>query len=213
MDNKLVVIGDLIRSRELNNTERKKMQQILQNSLEELNNNSQGMLSPYTITLGDEFQAVFKSADSILADSWQILARLHPVGVRFSYCIGTITTPINRKQAIGMDGPVFHAAREGIEKLKKSNYLFTISMVNSNQEQEITELINDLLKMISKEMKNWQKNRFQILHRLSRNVKIKDIAEELKLSESAVYKNRDEGELDLILNAEKKIVRILNKKL
>jgi len=40
-------------------------------------------------------------------DALTVLIALYPVEVRFSFAIGEISTAINTKQAIGMDGPLF----------------------------------------------------------------------------------------------------------
>lgn len=205
---KYVVIGDIIRSKELKPDEREKLQENLQDELGRINKESDGLISPHTITLGDEFQAVYQSADSILIDSWKLLEAIYPVKIRFSICAGSITTPVNKKQAIGMDGPAFHMAREGIELLKRTGDMFIVSAENSSD--LMISFVNDAFRMISKEMKRWNKTRFQILNMLATDLPVKEIAKKMGISESAVYKNRNEGGLDIILSMEKTIRKILN---
>ncbi|MEX2435643.1 MAG: hypothetical protein WD735_03100, partial [Balneolaceae bacterium] len=67
--------------------------------------------------------------------------------------------------------------------------------------------------LLSNEMKRWKKVRFQILERLNHDVAIKDIAQELNLSDAAVYKNRDDGDLNLVMDLQNTISRLLNQKL
>jgi len=141
MNTYLAVIGDIISSREVE--ERHALQAALEEAFQALNDpgesasgppdpSAEALLSPFTLTLGDEFQAVYKNADRVIRDSLYILEAAHPHQVRFSYGVGTMDTDINTDQAIGMDGPAFHRARDGIEALKeeKEDYLFSLSGIS-----------------------------------------------------------------------------------
>jgi len=213
---KIVLIGDIVGSQKLNEADRSRLQEDLSDLIKKINARSETIEAPLTITLGDEFQCVYSGAESILSDTWTILAGIHPVRVRFSIGIGKIVTPINRKQSLGMDGPAFYAARHGIEKLKQTNKIYRIEIAGeSGTEPDMPELslMNHTLEFLSNEMKRWKKVRFQILERVNRDVAIKDIARELELSEAAVYKNRDEGDLNLVLGLQETISRLLHLKL
>jgi len=59
MDQNIVLIGDLIGSKELGDVERDRYQTILFEEINRINNKSTSIISPLTITLGDEFQAEF----------------------------------------------------------------------------------------------------------------------------------------------------------
>lgn len=115
----LVIIGDVIASRELK--DRAGFQRRLHQSLERRNRERgpQGLISPYTLTLGDEFQVVPRRANGSFLDLLRISADLQPTQLRFALALGDIDTAINRDQAIGMDGSAFHRARDGIERLRK----------------------------------------------------------------------------------------------
>ncbi|CAN5160224.1 SatD family protein [soil metagenome] len=210
----IVLIGDVIESKQLENTERKRIQILLGDTFEEINKESGSIKAPYTLTLGDEFQAVYEDAGGLWNNCWKILAELHPVSVRFSASVGSIVTPINRKQAIGMDGSAFHAAREGIEKLKNTGRLFTVSFESVDQSSEaVLRLMNSSLQLLSKEMKSWKKIRYQILVMMSCGLPVKKIAQKLSISESAVYKNRDDGDLAIIIQLKESIQALINQEL
>lgn len=216
MSNRIVLIGDIVESKKLNEEERSSLQEDLSDLIGTINERSETIEAPMTITLGDEFQAVYVGAESILADTWSILAGIHPVSARFSIGIGNIVTPINTEQSLGMDGPAFHAAREGIEKLKESGILYRIEIAGksaTDSEKPDLHLLNQTLELLSNEMNRWKKVRFQILEKLNRDVAIKDIAKELNISEAAVYKNRDEGDLNLVKDLQNTVSRLLNQKL
>lgn len=213
MDKKIVLTGDIERSKDLKGPERRKVQERLQRLLDRLKNHDRdGIESPPTITLGDEFQAVYTHSNVLFNHTWHILADLYPVTVRFSLGIGVITTSVNRKQAIGMDGPAFHTARDGIEKLKESDFLYQVSEAD-REEDSILSLINGSLHLISREMRSWNKNRFTILFLLDEGVSVREIARNLQISESAVYKNRTDGSLDIIIEIKNSMVSLINNRL
>lgn len=213
MSNSLVLIGDIENSQTLDSARREEVQELLQQVLQDIGTEEDGLISPPTITLGDEFQAVYKNADSLLQHTWKIMSELHPVVLRFSIGIGSISTPINREQAIGMDGPAFYIARNGIDLLKESKFMYHLSIADSAGNNSLLNLINGSLHLISREMRSWKKTRFTILYLLDRGISFKEIAEYLDISESAVYKNRDGGSLDVILNLKKSITELINEQL
>src|SRR5438270_9561839 len=100
----LAVIGDIVLSRAI--AQRAEFQKQLRRTLDNINKRS-AMASPYTITLGDEFQAVYRDPRGVFVDILTIMERIAPVSARFAIGVGTLRTPINPTQAIGMDGPAF----------------------------------------------------------------------------------------------------------
>ena len=78
----IVIIGDIEQSRQLSQGDRRKVQKILKTVFENLNQSSNCIVSPFTITLGDEFQAVYDSAGETFKHIWTIMASIHPVLVR-----------------------------------------------------------------------------------------------------------------------------------
>ncbi len=179
----LAVIADIIKSREILN--REDFQLKLTNKLEQLNNSSKNIISPYTITLGDEFQSVYKSADGLLEDFYEILIELYPVKIRFSVGLDLISTNLKTNTSLGMDGPAFYKAREGIETLKNKK----ISLVQffSSQTDEL-DLINKSLILMNSIMNNWKYNSLFIFNELLNTNQIPKIANSLEISTRGVYK-------------------------
>lgn len=135
--NRVVIIGDIVASKQIEN--RNEVQENLNQVLSHLNYpHRNDLLSNYTITIGDEFQVVLSEFDSVFSDIINISVNLYPVKVRFAIGIGTLSTPINEEQAIGMDGPAFYLARHGIEGLKKTGSLFRIDWRYSDTYYGIT---------------------------------------------------------------------------
>lgn len=210
MDKAVIIIGDIEGSRDLKDSEREEVQKKLRKVLEEINKEASGLASPYTITLGDEFQAVYADAGALFIHCWRILSAVHPVKIRFSIGVGAIVTPINPDRAIGMDGPAFHAARDGIEQLKELGFMIHISYREKSQETLIN-ILNGTLHLLSKQIRDWNKNRISMLHMLKKGLDYKEISRQLELSKAAFYKNKDAGMLDEIIELTDNIAELLNK--
>lgn len=209
MEQAVIIIGDIEGSRDLNTPEREEVQRNLKKELEKINNTASGLASPYTVTLGDEFQAVYTEADELFTHCWRILSAVHPVKVRFSIGVGDIVTPINPEQAIGMDGPAFHAARDGIDKLKSSGFLMQIGHEDI-ENATLLNVLNGTLHLLSREVRDWNKNRITMLHMLKEGMDYKQISKELGLSKAAFYKNKEVGMLDEIIELTDNIAGMLN---
>jgi len=193
--NVLCVIGDVIQSRKLQN--RSALQKQLNQALKQLNTKAQKrLLSPYTLTLGDEFQAVYRKADHLFYDLWSIVAKLHSTKFRFSIATGLLTTSINPKSAIGMDGPAFHLARSGIDQLRSNSGVFQLSSMT-----ELPFWMQPFLNILSDLRQGWNVNRLKILcYALGDSqIDVKVIAGETSLSVRAVYKNIREGSIKSIV--------------
>jgi hypothetical protein len=191
----IVLVADLVASRKI--AERRTIQERLTACLRQLNSKKrEGLLSPYTITMGDEFQAVFSVPDRIFRDALTVLIALYPVEVRFSCAIGEINTAINTKQAIGMDGPAFHEARATIDRLKKTKSIFAIAGLN---DAGLT-LINQSLALISHTVRKWPLSRLMIMRGVSENHTVKQMARDLRVTDTAVYKSIDAGAIKTIVS-------------
>jgi SatD family (SatD) len=203
---KIVIIGDIVNSKRI--SQRSKVQLKLNSIFRKLNDDK-SLLSPYTITLGDEFQAVYNKADLIFNHIWQINSSVYPIKIRFSLGIGDITTKINRKNAIGMDGPAFYNARSGLLKLKESGFLLFVSADGL----PFRELVTQSLLLVSHLSSGWKKTRLNIISLLYNNLNAAEIAKKLKITDKAVYKNIDAGALKIIINLTTEITKAINQSL
>ena len=207
----IVTIGDVISSRKIK--KRNDLQKMLLGVFNDLNTPEQNhhLISPYTITLGDEFQAVYQKADRLFLDSIRILEKTFPQKIRFSFGIGEISTDINQEQSIGMDGSAFYFAREGIVNLKdqRGNYKYNIYGL---EDPELENLFNNMLYIFSNLLEGWNKNRYYILRSTMEGKAVKEIAKELKLTDTAVYMNIYDGSIrEMIAILEVMINRINNR--
>ena len=109
----IVLIGDIIASKEI--TDRLNFQKKFTEVLVKPNKayyNS--MISPLTLTIGDEFQTVLWEATNLFNIINLIERDIPEISLRYGIGLGKIDTEINSQSAIGMDGPAFHFARTAV---------------------------------------------------------------------------------------------------
>lgn len=116
-----VLMADVINS---NQKPANEVQQILAACLTEINFKfKSGIVSPLTITLGDEFQGVVANikmaTDIIIAIQESLITLKSPFSLRYSLCYGIIETEINPNIAHGMLGEALTNARKQLNDLKK----------------------------------------------------------------------------------------------
>lgn len=192
--NYLALIGDVRESKKLH--DRDAVQRRLQAACDDLNGRADSLqlVSPFTVTLGDEFQAVFSGAQTIWSCIFVIESALHPVRFRFGLGVGGIATAINRKQSIGMDGPAFHLAREAVVSLKGDRGNYRVLGLNNAQ-----QLALHTLDLVSHDRDSWNRNRIGIFNYLLNGASVANIAKSIGISEQAVYKNIRHGGLESIM--------------
>lgn len=201
----ITVIGDIVASKQLE--QRGSFQRRLQRTLEQRSAAAPHLASPYTITLGDEFQAVYRKADLLFADAFSIMAEIHPVRTRLAFGVGELTTRINPTQALGMDGPAFHGARSALMALKEDGRWLRIA----GNLGESWVLANYVLNLLSHEMEGWTRNRLFILAGLLRGQGVKEIEEGLQISRVAIYKNIRAAALDDVVGICQELEQAMNR--
>lgn len=205
----LAMIGDIVMSKNIEN------RNIFQNNLnaifKKINKDSkENIYSPYTLTLGDEFQTVYKTADSVFKDTWKIIETIYPQKVRFAIGIEKLTTKINPNQAIGMDGPAFYLARDGIDELKKHDN--TIIQCFSPHDINLN-LINKCLKLLSAITQKWKINSIKILNSIMNDDPLEIISKKTGIGIRAIYKNIRSNHLYDILDLQDEIIKSISRRL
>ncbi len=139
--NYLCIIGDLVDSKKISG--RSAFQKRLQRVIAQINRR-QHAVSPWTLTLGDEFQVVYDIEVGVWQDLLSLIAELWPQRIRFAIAVGPLFTAINRKQALGMDGPAFHRAREIIQQMKKEGGRIGIDAADPAKSEKALAIIASL---------------------------------------------------------------------
>jgi hypothetical protein len=189
----ICLIADIVKSKEIRN--RGEVQSRLKDELAAVNLRSGShIVSPYVITTGDEFQAVYKDYETIFVDIFEILWVLFPHRVRFAISYGELATEINNIEAIGMDGPAFHKAREQIELMKKKgkfqreNPEMSMLMMYGGPARNLY-LINKSLRMFFLVFNTWSKTAVTSFFWLLKDNDKGSIADVAKVSNRMVYKS------------------------
>ncbi len=201
---KITLIGDIVSSRRIK--KRQQIQNNLNKVFKKINERGEYISSPLTITLGDEFQAVYNKADFIFKHIWQIILSIYPEKVRFSIGLGEITTALNPVQAIGMDGPAFYNARKGLDEIKQTYFQFNVT----GNERTNLELIKQSLFLLSHISYNWKETRLIILSMMYDNFSVNEIAKKIKITDKAVYKNIDAGALQTVIKLTAELSKSIN---
>lgn len=158
----IAVIGDIIKSKSI--LDRQKTQQELHSVLLQINQRHQASLaSRFTITLGDEFQGLFKDSKGLLHILDEISFALRPIRLRFGIGVGTLTTELDPTTSIGADGPVYWKAREAIDYVHKNNDYGRANIHLGVQEPDDTvSLINQILKLTALQVSGWRDSQTEV---------------------------------------------------
>lgn len=214
--NYIAIIGDLVNSKEI--VERAAVQQQLNAILEKVNQDPRFMpviRSKFTITIGDEFQALLNTADGLFEILARIELAMHPIEIRFGIGIGKILTEIG-PYSVGADGPAFWHARAAIEHIHEDNdfmyaNIFVANRLSQDGYNEASEpssadgsgqnlnrsilgVLNDLLSFRSGTQKRWTDPQRDVIAELLldqqfyENFSRKEIAAKMGISSSALVK-------------------------
>lgn len=184
------LIGDLVESRALKRGARTDVQRALEHLMAKLNDDlADALLSPFTITLGDEFQALLAKPSVLPVVLWAIEDAIPEVRIRTGIGYGTLSTPLKLEAAIGMDGPVFHAAREAVSRARSQQWLGGVFLGFGTWENRV---LNGFARMLWTSRNQWTKGQREVTRRLRDGAHPRAIGEELGISTPAVY-NRVRG--------------------
>jgi hypothetical protein len=113
-------IADVVASRSLGAKARAALQAGVHAAVRDFNARYRRRLAArFAVTLGDEVQALFPTADAVWEISHQLRDRFPAVDWIVACGRGPLTTPLHRgATAPELDGPCFHAARAALERAK-----------------------------------------------------------------------------------------------
>lgn len=160
------LIADIVHSRKLE--KRDEIQSRLAACLKRVNGTYQTSLaSNFTITLGDEFQALFKTPLRMFQALDEITFAMYPVCLRYGIGLGEITTQINPELSIGADGPAYWYAREAIQSVHSNNdYGKTNIQVIMENHDDVLGLVNELLKATAMIANGWRATQIEVMRAL-----------------------------------------------
>jgi len=137
-----IVMGDVLKSRAYDGRELMREFKVLVSSCNK--RLAEGISSPYTITLGDEFQGVARSlkwaVKTVLYLEESLLGRQLPFALRYVVHYGRIDTPLNRMVAHGMVGPGLTRAREALTDKRRGKPRYLFDLPNARLARQLSRL-------------------------------------------------------------------------
>ena len=161
----IALIGDIIESKNIQ--DRAQVQQQLLRLMKELNWQYQDyLISPFTVTTGDEFQALFSPNSYMFQIIDQLSVAFSPYEIRFGIGVGEMVTEINKEQSIGSDGPAYWLAREAINHIHDKNDYGINHISVFLADEEVTWTVNAMLAACSFIQSKWTEVQYDVLKQL-----------------------------------------------
>ena len=189
----LALIADVIDSKMVQ--ERFNLQKQLEKTLRKMNELFGDYLaSSFTLTLGDEFQALLKVDAPVFQMIDTLRSLLTPTQLRFGIGLGEIVTDIDPLQSIGADGPAYWNARAAINLVHQKNDYGNTQIYFSCGKEKQDFFVNALIASGEAIRSGWRGSQEEILLDLlkrcvySENFSQQDLAQSLEINPSALSK-------------------------
>ncbi|HEY1010225.1 MAG: SatD family protein [Daejeonella sp.] len=155
-------------------------------------NNKGKVVSPLTITLGDEFQGITSSIPdgikTILNIEELIITNQFDLKLRYVLNYGKIDTKINTKTAYEMLGRGLTEARKSLNELKNEDSRFLISL--GDNMKDTAEIINQAFIIYQSFVDSWKINDYPIVAEFFKTNDYKVVAEKVNLDRSSAWRRR-----------------------
>lgn len=189
----IAIIGDIIESKKINN--RFEIQGQLKKILDDVNEKyTDDIESKFMITLGDEFQGLMRSGESVIDIIEYIQIKMYPIQIRFGIGIGDIVTEINNLMPIGADGSAYHHARKMINNLKhvekKNKKVDANIMISSDgNHADLELLLNTILSLCTSIKDKWTDRQREVTFDcLLNGDNQREVASRLEIGQPSVHK-------------------------
>ncbi|MES0883217.1 SatD family protein [Roseibium sp. SCP14] len=185
-----VLMGDVIGSERM---ERSRLHQVFNDSISNVNaENRSSLLSPLTITLGDEFQGMLPSSALAfhIANALRLRLLFEAVPCRFVIGQADIQTPVNTELAWNMLGDGLASAREKLNRKQDAN-AYRFSMLGAPEREDLSArqtLLDAFGSVLSEAERGWSEKQLETIRLWGRFEGNADrIAEERGVSKRSVY--------------------------
>ena len=189
----LALIADVIDSKMVQ--ERLDLQKQLEKTLQKMNELFGDYLaSRFTLTLGDEFQALLEVDAPIFQIIDTLRLELNPAQLRFGIGLGEIVTAIDPLQSVGADGPAYWNARAAINFVHQKNDYGNTQIYFSSGKENQDFFVNALIASGEAIRSGWRDSQEEILLNLlkrsvySESFSQQDLAQSLAINPSALSK-------------------------
>ena len=189
----LALIADVIDSKMVQ--ERFDLQKQVEKTLQKMNELFGDYLaSRFTLTLGDEFQALLEVDAPVFQIIDTLRSELTPTQLRFGIGLGEIVTAIDPLQSIGADGPAYWNARAAINLVHQKNDYGNTQIYFSSGKENQDFFVNALIASGEAIRSGWRDSQEEILLNLlkrsvySESFSQQDLAQSLSINPSALSK-------------------------
>ena len=189
----LALIADVIDSKMVQ--ERLDLQKQVEKTLGKMNELFGDYLaSRFTLTLGDEFQALLEVDAPVFQIIDTLRLELNPTQLRFGIGLGEIVTDIDPLQSVGADGPAYWNARAAINFVHQKNDYGNTQIYFSSGKENQDFFVNALIASGEAIRSGWRDSQEEILLNLlkrsvySESFSQQDLAQSLAINPSALSK-------------------------
>lgn len=152
------------------------------------------LASRFTLTLGDEFQALLEVDAPVFQIIDTLRLELNPTQLRFGIGLGEIVTAIDPLQSVGADGPAYWNARAAINFVHQKNDYGNTQIYFSSGKENKDFFVNALIASGEAIRSSWRDSQEEILLNLlkrsvySESFSQQDLAQSLAINPSALSK-------------------------
>ncbi|QLD88795.1 hypothetical protein HWV07_07005 [Natronomonas salina] len=205
----VALIGDIRGSRELD--DRQDVQQEFKRVVDSLNEHlpDDVIASRFTVTTGDEFQGLLTDASAAVEAAVSVSDQFHPVRLRFGLGRGDLDTEVNPNQAIGMDGPCFHQARDAIHSARENGAWLRVGGWSNGLDGHVNSMF-DLVQCVRE---GWTERQVQFAVALKEEGAQNRVAERFGVSKSTVSESLSAGHVQEVRTAERSLATLLQDRL
>ena len=189
----LALIADVIDSKMVQ--ERLDLQKQVEKTLQKMNELfGDYLVSRFTLTLGDEFQALLEVDAPVFQIIDTLRLELNPTQLRFGIGLGEIVTAIDPLQSVGADGPAYWNARAAINFVHQKNDYGNTQIYFSSGKENQDFFVNALIASGEAIRSSWRDSQEEILLNLlkrsvySESFSQQDLAQSLAINPSALSK-------------------------
>jgi len=204
----VVVMADIIGSSKKKATA---LMKCFRETVEKVNRiNKDSILSPLTITLGDEFQGIAKTPEAAMQVVFSVekLARQSKVPFKLRVVVheGRIDTKINRQKAYEMLGPGLSEARERLTSMKTSRGRFQISL----KDEALSTKLSLGMSVYQGIVDQWTPAQLKVVNAFEVKSDYRDVAKLVKRDPTVIWKRKRSLMIEEYNNIMKLIMMTIN---
>ena len=181
--NSYVLMADMIDS----NSYDLKTLSIFKKKVDQINKDFQ-LLSPLTITLGDEFQSIPKSLyqaiEIIFQLEFELIKENSPFKLRYALGYGSMLTSINNEIAHGMYGEALTYTRLLLESTKNNRERFIFNLPNKN----VQTILNNLFHVYQSIVDDWKQKDYELITLFHKTKDYKQVAKMLDKKNDQIWR-------------------------